>query len=163
MPQRTPRAPPRTQRSPQERHARSQAVQRVADQALLRGNLVRMERTCGKKNCRAAEHSPPWWPLTAGVCRAAEVPPSSPDSGPSLPLRKCPEPRFYRPFGTNHGSQTLSCCDSRPNSAAVAEPLLACAAVCNRAVVQLQSGELVANTESQSSSRPCPKNRLHWP
>jgi hypothetical protein len=52
MPQRKPRASPRTQRSPQEREARSQAVQRVADQALLRGSLVRMQRTCGKKNCR---------------------------------------------------------------------------------------------------------------
>ena len=41
MPQRTPRRSPRTQRSPQERDARSQAVQRVADQALLRGSLVR--------------------------------------------------------------------------------------------------------------------------
>jgi len=55
MPRRTPRVPPRTQRSPQERDARSQAVQRVADQALLRGSLVRMERTCGKKNCRCQQ------------------------------------------------------------------------------------------------------------
>ena len=55
MPRRTPHAPPRTQRSPQERDARSQAVQRVADQALLRGSLVRMERTCGKKNCRCQQ------------------------------------------------------------------------------------------------------------
>ena len=52
MPRRRPRAPSRTLRSPQERDARSQAVQRVADQALLRGSLVRMQRTCGKKNCR---------------------------------------------------------------------------------------------------------------
>jgi hypothetical protein len=52
MPHRTPRVSPRTHRSPKEREARSQAVQRVADQALLRGSLVRMERTCGKKNCR---------------------------------------------------------------------------------------------------------------
>jgi len=55
MPRRTPRVSPRTQRSPQERDARSQAVQRVADQALLRGSLVRMERTCGKKNCRCQQ------------------------------------------------------------------------------------------------------------
>ena len=55
MPRRTPRVRPRTQRSPQERDARSQAVQRVADQALLRGSLVRMERTCGKKNCRCQQ------------------------------------------------------------------------------------------------------------
>ena len=55
MPRRTPRVRPRTQRSPQERNARSQAVQRVADQSLLRGSLVRMERTCGKKNCRCQQ------------------------------------------------------------------------------------------------------------
>lgn len=55
MPRRTPRVPPRTQRSPQERDARSQAVQRVADHALLRGSLVCMERSCGKKNCRCQQ------------------------------------------------------------------------------------------------------------
>ena len=52
MPSRMRRVPPRTQRSPRERHARSQAVQRVAEQALLRGSLVQMQRTCGKKGCR---------------------------------------------------------------------------------------------------------------
>ena len=55
MPRRTPPLRPRTQRSPQERDARSQAVQRVADQSLLRGSLVRMERTCGKKNCHCQQ------------------------------------------------------------------------------------------------------------
>lgn len=55
MPRRTQRSPPRTQRSPQERDARSQAVQRVANQALLRGSLVRMQRTCGKKSCRCQQ------------------------------------------------------------------------------------------------------------
>jgi hypothetical protein len=55
MPRRTPRLSPRTQRSSQERDARSQAVQRVADQAFLRGSLVRMQRTCGKKNCRCRQ------------------------------------------------------------------------------------------------------------
>ena len=55
MPRHTPRARPRTQRSPQERDARSKAVQRVADQSLLRGSLVRMQRTCGKKNCRCQQ------------------------------------------------------------------------------------------------------------
>src|SRR5208283_62039 len=55
MSRRTPPASPRTQRSPQERNARSQAVQRVADQALLRGSLVHMKRTCGKKNCRCQQ------------------------------------------------------------------------------------------------------------
>jgi hypothetical protein len=55
MARRTPRMSPRTQRSLQERDARSQAVQRVADQAFLRGSLVRMERTCGKKNCRCQQ------------------------------------------------------------------------------------------------------------
>ena len=47
--------PPRSQRSPEERHARSQAVQRVADEPLLRGSLVRMLRTCGKRNCRCQQ------------------------------------------------------------------------------------------------------------
>lgn len=42
---------PRNQRSPQERDARSQAVQRIADRPLLRGSLVRMARSCGKKGC----------------------------------------------------------------------------------------------------------------
>jgi len=55
MPRRTPRVRPRTPRPPQERNARSQAVQRVADQPLLRGSLVRMQRTCGKKNCRCQQ------------------------------------------------------------------------------------------------------------
>jgi hypothetical protein len=55
MARRTLRASPRTQRSPQERHARSQAIQRIADQALLRGSLVHMKRTCGKKNCRCQQ------------------------------------------------------------------------------------------------------------
>ncbi len=45
----------RTQRSPRERDARSQTVQRVAEQSLLRGSLVRMERTCGKKSCRCQQ------------------------------------------------------------------------------------------------------------
>jgi hypothetical protein len=60
MPRRSRPPPPRTQRSPQERDARSQAVQRVANQAMLRGSLVRMQRTCGKKNChcqRGERHS----------------------------------------------------------------------------------------------------------
>jgi hypothetical protein len=52
MPSRT---PSRTHRSPRERDARSQAVQRVAEQALLRGSLVRMRRTCGKKGCRCVK------------------------------------------------------------------------------------------------------------
>jgi hypothetical protein len=52
MPKRKRRATPRTQRAPQERHARSQATQRLTGEALLRGSLVSMHRTCGKKNCR---------------------------------------------------------------------------------------------------------------
>lgn len=55
MARRLPRIPPRAQRSPAERNARSQAVQRVADQALLRGSLVHMQRTCGKKNCHCQQ------------------------------------------------------------------------------------------------------------
>ena len=42
----------RTHRPARERDARSQAVQQVADRALLRGSLVEMQRTCGKKGCR---------------------------------------------------------------------------------------------------------------
>jgi hypothetical protein len=49
MPRRAARGPSRTPRSPQQRAVRCQAAQRVADQALLRGSLVRMRRTCGKK------------------------------------------------------------------------------------------------------------------
>jgi hypothetical protein len=55
MTRKTPRVPPRSYRSPRERDARSQAVQRVADHALLRGSLVRIERVCGKKNCRCQQ------------------------------------------------------------------------------------------------------------
>ncbi len=43
--------PTRTQHSPQERQARSQAVQRLARQPLLRGSIVVMKRSCGKKTC----------------------------------------------------------------------------------------------------------------
>ena len=45
----------RTHRSAQERDARSQAAQRVADRELLRGSLVQMQRTCGKKGCRCQQ------------------------------------------------------------------------------------------------------------
>jgi len=55
MARRTRPVRPRNQRSAQERDARSQAVQRVADQALLRGSLVHMQRTCGKKRCRCQQ------------------------------------------------------------------------------------------------------------
>jgi hypothetical protein len=41
----------RSQRPARERDARSRAIQRVADQPLLRGSLVRMQRRCGKKGC----------------------------------------------------------------------------------------------------------------
>ncbi|MCY2995681.1 MAG: hypothetical protein NTY19_48715 [Planctomycetota bacterium] len=43
--------PSRSQRSPQERDARSRVVKRVAEQLLLRGCLVQMARTCGKTGC----------------------------------------------------------------------------------------------------------------
>jgi hypothetical protein len=42
----------RSQRSPQERDARSRAVQLLADKPLLRGSLVRQHRSCGKPSCR---------------------------------------------------------------------------------------------------------------
>lgn len=42
----------RAHRSPQERDARSRAVQLLADKPLLRGSLVLQYRSCGKKYCR---------------------------------------------------------------------------------------------------------------
>ena len=47
--------PSRSQRSPQERDARSRVVKRVAEQPLLRGSLVQMARTCGKTGCRCQQ------------------------------------------------------------------------------------------------------------
>lgn len=44
--------PARSPRTPQQRDDRSRAAQRVARKPLLRGSLVQMRRTCGKKNCR---------------------------------------------------------------------------------------------------------------
>ena len=55
MTRRKPQPASRTHRSAQERDARSQAVQRVADRELLRGSLVQMQRTCGKKGCRCQQ------------------------------------------------------------------------------------------------------------
>ena len=46
---------PRSQRSAQERNARSRAVKRVAEQPLLRGSLVEMARTCGKPGCHCQQ------------------------------------------------------------------------------------------------------------
>jgi hypothetical protein len=43
---------PRSHRSPQERDARSRAVQILADKPLLRGSLVLQHRSCGKPYCR---------------------------------------------------------------------------------------------------------------
>jgi hypothetical protein len=42
----------RSQRPAGERHARSRAVQHIAENSLLRGSLVSMARTCGKAGCR---------------------------------------------------------------------------------------------------------------
>lgn len=48
--------PSRAQRPPRERQARSKAVQLLArNQPLLRGSLVQMARTCGKKGCRCQQ------------------------------------------------------------------------------------------------------------
>lgn len=41
----------RSQRPAEERHARSRAVQHIADSPLLRGSLVSMARVCGKPGC----------------------------------------------------------------------------------------------------------------
>jgi hypothetical protein len=43
---------PRTQRSGQERQARSRAAQLLANEPLLRGSLVLRLRSCGKSYCR---------------------------------------------------------------------------------------------------------------
>ncbi len=53
----------RSQRSPQERDARSRTVQCVAEEPLLRGSLVLMRRTCGKKGCHClqGEKHPAWY------------------------------------------------------------------------------------------------------
>lgn len=45
----------RSQRPAEERHARSRAVQHVADNPLLRGSLVSMARTCGKAGCHCQQ------------------------------------------------------------------------------------------------------------
>lgn len=45
----------RSQRPVEERHARSRAVQHVADNPLLRGSLVTMARTCGKAGCHCQQ------------------------------------------------------------------------------------------------------------
>jgi hypothetical protein len=45
----------RSQRPAEERHARSHAVQHIADNPLLRGSLVPMARTCGKAGCHCLE------------------------------------------------------------------------------------------------------------
>ncbi len=45
----------RSQRSGEERHARSRAVQHIADSPLLRGSLVSMARTCGKAGCHCQQ------------------------------------------------------------------------------------------------------------
>jgi len=45
----------RSQRPAEERHARSRAVQHIADNPLLRGSLVSMGRTCGKGGCHCQQ------------------------------------------------------------------------------------------------------------
>jgi hypothetical protein len=45
----------RSQRVGEERHARSRAVQHIADNPLLRGSLVLMARTCGKAGCHCRQ------------------------------------------------------------------------------------------------------------
>ena len=45
----------RSQRPAEERHARSRAVQHIADNPLLRGSLVPMARTCGKAGCQCQQ------------------------------------------------------------------------------------------------------------
>lgn len=45
----------RSQRPTEERHARSRAVQQIADNPLVRGSLVSMRRTCGKAGCHCQQ------------------------------------------------------------------------------------------------------------
>jgi len=45
----------RSQRPGEERHARSRAIQHIADNPLLRGSLVSMARTCGKAGCHCQQ------------------------------------------------------------------------------------------------------------
>ena len=80
MPRRSKTPAPRNHRSPQERDARSNAVKRVADQPLLRGSLVRMRRTCGKKGCpcqQGEKHASLYLAVRSGGRRAMiYVPPA---------------------------------------------------------------------------------------
>jgi hypothetical protein len=46
---------PRSHRSPAERDARSRLLKRCADEPLLRGSLVSMQRVCGKAGCHCAD------------------------------------------------------------------------------------------------------------
>ncbi len=45
----------RSQRSGEERHARSRAVQHIVEESLLRGSLISMARTCGKPGCHCQQ------------------------------------------------------------------------------------------------------------
>lgn len=45
----------RSQRPGEQRHARSRAVQQIAENPLLRGSLVSMARTCGKAGCHCQQ------------------------------------------------------------------------------------------------------------
>jgi len=45
----------RSQRPAEQRHARSRAVQHIAENLLLRGSLVSMTRTCGKAGCHCRQ------------------------------------------------------------------------------------------------------------
>jgi hypothetical protein len=45
----------RSQRPGDDRHARSRAVQHIADNPLLRGSLVSMARPCGKAGCHCQQ------------------------------------------------------------------------------------------------------------
>ena len=45
----------RSQRPGEQRHARSRAVQHIAENPLLRGSLVSMARTCGKAGCHCRQ------------------------------------------------------------------------------------------------------------
>ena len=74
----------RSQRDPNERDARSRAVQRIAEKPLLRGSLVNMARVCGKPRCRCLQghkHASLYLAVRRGKKRAMiYVPPALEDT-----------------------------------------------------------------------------------
>ena len=76
--------PSRSQRSPRERDARSRSVKRIAEEPLLRGSLVVMQRVCGKMGCHCAQgekHASLYLSIRRGKDRAMiYIPPAMEES-----------------------------------------------------------------------------------